>query len=48
MDSSAPASTRLRAADVGLGHTAKAIEIADIDARVAALERATEASEQRR
>jgi hypothetical protein len=31
-----------------LGHTAKAIEIEDIDARVAALERAIEESTQRR
>jgi hypothetical protein len=48
VDSSAPASTRLRAADIVLGHTAKAIEIEDIDARVAALERAIEESTQRR
>jgi transposase-like protein len=48
VDSSAPASTRLRAGDIVLGHTAKAIEIEDIDARVAALERAIEESTQRR
>ncbi|HEY1218664.1 MAG TPA: hypothetical protein VGF03_06975 [Bryobacteraceae bacterium] len=39
VDGSAPASTRLRAADIVLAHTAKAIEIEDIEARVAELER---------
>jgi hypothetical protein len=48
VDSSAPASTRLRAADIVLGHTAKAVEIEDIDARVAALEAAAESEGQRR
>jgi hypothetical protein len=36
----APASTRLRAADMVLSHGAKAIEIEDVEARVAELERA--------
>jgi transposase-like protein len=38
VDPSAPASTRLRAADIVLEHTAKAIEIEDVEARVSALE----------
>jgi len=44
VDPGAPASTRLRAADIVLAHTAKAIEIEDIEARVAKLERAKEDS----
>jgi hypothetical protein len=44
VDQNAPASTRLRAADLVLSHGAKAIEIEDLDARLAALERATEGS----
>jgi hypothetical protein len=40
-----PASTRLRAADLVLTHGAKAIEIEDIEARVAALEQAAEAAQ---
>ena len=43
VDSNAPASTRVRAADSVLDHSAKAIEIEDIEARVAELERAAEA-----
>lgn len=42
LDASAPASTRVRAADSILGHTSKAIELEDIEARVAELERAAE------
>ena len=42
VDPSTPASTRVRAADSVLDHSAKAIEIEDIEARVAELERATE------
>ena len=42
VDLSGPASTRLRAADLVLSHAAKAIEIEDIEARVADLERAAE------
>jgi|SRR5450755_4170038 transposase-like protein len=40
LDQQAPASTRLRAADMVLSHGAKAIEIEDVEARVAELERA--------
>jgi len=40
VDPAAPASTRLRAADIVLSHTSKAIEIEDVEARVAALEAA--------
>ncbi len=42
VDPATPAATKVRAADSVLNHTAKAIELDDIDARVAALERATE------
>lgn len=42
VDSTAPASTRVRAADSVLDHSAKAIELEDIEARLTALERATE------
>ena|SRR5579862_484519 len=44
VDASTPASTRVRAADSVLSHSAKAIEIEDIEVRVAELERTTEAS----
>jgi hypothetical protein len=47
VDPSAPASCRLRAADSVLGHAAKAIEIEDIEARVAELERAVEVQSKR-
>jgi len=40
VDSTAPASTRVRAADSVLDHAAKAIEIEDIDARLTELKRA--------
>ena len=40
VDPDTPASTRVRAADSILNHSAKAIEIEDIEARVAALEAA--------
>jgi hypothetical protein len=46
VDSSTPASTKVRAADSVLGHTAKAIELEDIEARLSQLERAAEASNQ--
>jgi hypothetical protein len=39
VDPTAPHSTRVRAADSVLGHSAKAIEIEDIEARVSELER---------
>jgi len=48
IDSNAPASTRVRAADSVLDHAAKAIELEDIEARVSDLERAAEASKQAR
>jgi transposase-like protein len=38
LDTSVPASTRLRAADCVLGHAKNAIEIEEIEARLAALE----------
>jgi transposase-like protein len=44
VDQNVPASTRLRAADIVLDRTAKAIEIEDIEARVAELERAAAAA----
>jgi len=40
VDPSTPASTKVRAADSVLDHSAKAIEIEDIEARVSELERA--------
>jgi transposase-like protein len=46
LDQHAPASTKLRAADMVLTRGAKAIEIEDIEARVAALEQAAEVSKQ--
>ena len=42
VDPNAPASTRVRAADSVLDHAKQAIEIEDIDVRVAELERAAE------
>jgi hypothetical protein len=48
LDQNAPASTRLRAADMALAHGAKAIEIEDIEARVSDLERAAERAESSR
>jgi len=42
VDASAPASTRLRAADIVLERTSKAIELEDIEARLAELERAAD------
>jgi transposase-like protein len=42
VDPGSPASTKVRAADSVLAHTAKAIEIDDIEARVSELERASE------
>ena len=48
VDASTPASTKVRAADSVLNHSARAIEIEDIDVRVAALEQAAENVKQRR
>lgn len=42
VDAETPASTKVRAAEIVLNHSAKAIEIEDIEARVAELERAAE------
>jgi hypothetical protein len=47
LDQHTPASTKLRAADLVLTHGAKAIEIEDIEARVAELERAAESKKTR-
>jgi hypothetical protein len=44
VDPSTPPATKVRAADSVLDHSAKAIELEDIDARVAELERAAEAA----
>jgi len=48
VDPNTPASTRVRAADSVLDHSAKSIEIEDIEARVAALESANSQTQQRR
>jgi hypothetical protein len=48
VDPATPASTKVRAADSVLNHTAKAIELDDIDVRVAALEEAAENTKHRR
>ena len=44
IDPNTPASTRIRAADSVLDHAAKGIELEDIEARVAELERGADAS----
>lgn len=44
VDTNVPASVRLRASEFVVTHSAKAIELEDIEARVAELERAAEAS----
>lgn len=48
IDPSTPSSTKVRAADSVLGHSAKAIEIEDIDARLTELERTAEATKGQR
>ena len=48
VDTNTPASTRVRAADSVLDHATKAIEIEDVEVRVAALEQAAELSKQGR
>ena len=48
LDPQAPASTKLRAAELVLTFGAKAIEIEDLEARVAELERAAEENKNRR
>jgi hypothetical protein len=47
VDTNAPASTRVRAADSVLDHAAEAIEIEDLEVRVAELERAAAAQSTR-
>lgn len=47
-DGSVPAAIRVRAADLVLDKTAKAIEVEDIEVRVSELERAAEATRQGR
>jgi hypothetical protein len=44
VDANTPASTKVRAADSVLNHSAKAIEIEDIEARVSELERSLAAN----
>ena len=48
VDAGTPASTKVRAADSVLNHSAKAIEIEDVEVRVAALEAAVASGDQRR
>src|ERR1035441_5087051 len=48
IDPATPASVRVRAAEAILKHAAKAIELEDIDARVAELDRNMDASKQAR
>jgi hypothetical protein len=48
VDANTPASTKVRAADSVLNHSAKAIEIEDVDVRVSELERAMEISKSSR
>lgn len=44
LDSATPPATRVRAADSILDHTAKAVEIEDLEARISELERAAESA----
>ncbi len=48
LDQQSPASTKLRAAELVLTHSAKAIEIEDVESRVLELERAAEENKNRR
>jgi hypothetical protein len=48
VDTNAPPSTRIRAADSVLDHAKQAIEIEDVEVRVAALEQAAELTKQGR
>ena len=48
VDPNSPASTRVRAADSILDHSKQAIEIEDVEVRVAALEQAAELSKESR
>jgi hypothetical protein len=45
VDASTPATTKVRAADSVLNHSAKAIELEDIEVRLAALEAAAKAGQ---
>jgi transposase-like protein len=47
LDQGTPASVRVRAAECIMNHSSKAIEIEDVEARVAELERTAEASNER-
>lgn len=47
LDQGTPASVRVRAAEAIMNHASKAIEIEDVEARVAELERTAEASNER-
>jgi hypothetical protein len=47
VDPASPASTRVRAAESILNHTMKAVELEDIEARIAELERAAESSDKK-
>jgi hypothetical protein len=47
VDPGAPASVRVRAADSIFNHSARAVEIEDIEARLSELEQAAEVSRQR-
>jgi hypothetical protein len=46
-DNDVPASTRVRAAEIVLDNAAKALELEDIEARIAVLERAAACLQQR-
>jgi hypothetical protein len=48
IDSNAPASTRVRAADCVLNHTTKAVELEDLEGRLSELERAAKRSRSNR
>jgi len=48
LDSATPPATKVRAADSILDHTAKAIELEDMEARLSGLERAARDAENRR
>ena len=48
VDPATPASTKVRAAESVLDHSAKGIELEDIEARLAELERASQANKQGR
>jgi hypothetical protein len=47
VDPTTPASTKVRAADTILNHTKKAVELEDVEARLAELERAAEENKNR-